>query len=253
MPAPAPRTRDSHFARSGRAQVRHVMTRDVAIIAPDTSLREAARRMDDLNVGALPVADRGHLVGIITDRDITVRATAAGQPPDTTRVDGTMTTDVTTCHPDDDLVDVADAMSRLQVRRLPVIDDEGTIVGILTLGDLAAAGSDVASDILRRVSEPARPDRSGSGRVTMPASHRDDVERSDDVISQDVASRLLKLDDVNSGEIEIEVESGYLTVSGTVDNYALKQAVERELRAIEAVKDIDNNLRIRKDAPKSKH
>jgi predicted transcriptional regulator len=222
------------------------MTTDVAVVAPDTSLREAARQMDNLNVGSLPVADKGKLVGIITDRDITVRATAVGESADTTRVDEIMTTDVQAVRVDDGLDDVASRMADIQVRRMPVLDETGAIVGIVSLGDLAVDAGDVGGDVLRQVSEPAEPDRSGTLTTRRADQTRGNVERSDDLISEDVAAALLKMDDVEASEIDIEVDAGALTLSGTVDSYANKQDVESALRDVNGVRSIDNNLRIRK-------
>ena len=99
-------------------QVSEVMTREVEVISPDASLREAARKMDDLNVGVLPVCDGQRLVGIITDRDITVRATSIGESPDVTRVDEIMTGEVWWCHESDDVEEVALRMGEKQIRRI---------------------------------------------------------------------------------------------------------------------------------------
>jgi CBS domain-containing protein len=114
-----------------------VMTRDVVTVRPDATLREAACLMDDLNVGALPVCDGRRLVGIITDRDITVRATADGMRPDATPVHMVMTDDVCWCFEDDSIDEIEHEMARHQIRRLPVVDGRKRLVGMLTLGDLA--------------------------------------------------------------------------------------------------------------------
>lgn len=228
--------------------VASLMTRDVAVVAPDTSLREAARRMDDLNVGSLPVSDNGRLVGIITDRDITVRATAIGDSADTTRVDEIMTTDVLVARVDDSLDDIAAQMANLQVRRMPVLDEGGQIVGIIALGDLAVDANSVGADVLRQVSEPAEPDRSGTLTTRRADQTRETALRSDDLIAEDVAAALLKMDNVDATEIEVEVDTGSVTLAGTVNGYAVKQEVEAALRTIDGVRDIDNNLRIRKGA-----
>ena len=143
-------------------KVSEVMTRDVEVISPDASLREAARKMDDLNVGVLPVCDGQRLVGILTDRDITVRATSIGESPDVTRVDEVMTGEVWWCHEDDDVEEVAHRMGEKQIRRMPVIDHNRMLVGIVALGDLATDHAPGTQEALRRISEPSRPDWSGT-------------------------------------------------------------------------------------------
>ena len=141
-------------------RVADVMTRDVAVVSPQASVREAARRMDRLNVGALPVCDGARLVGIVTDRDITVRCTAAGAPPDRRRVCEVMTDDVRWCFEDDPLEEVEQEMAEVQIRRMPVVDGRKRLVGMLSLGDLAAVRAPGTEDTLRSISEPSAPDRS---------------------------------------------------------------------------------------------
>lgn len=139
------------------------MTRDVQFVAPQESLRRAAQMMDDLNVGALPVCDGERLVGMVTDRDITVRGVSAGLPPDRTTVDAVMSTDVRWCFEDQDLDEVMRQMSDNQLRRVPVVthDDAHRLVGIVSLGDIATdAGPERAGQVLGQVSTPSEPDRS---------------------------------------------------------------------------------------------
>ena len=138
-----------------------VMTRDVVTVRPDAMIREAARMMDDLNVGALPVCDGRRLVGIITDRDIVVRSTADGMRPDATPVHAVMTGEVCWCFENDPIEKIEDAMARRQIRRMPVVDQGKRLVGMITLGDLATDRVPGADDALRRISEPSEPDRSG--------------------------------------------------------------------------------------------
>ena len=137
------------------------MTRQVDVISPEASLEEAARRMDQLNVGPLPVCENERLVGRVTDRDITVRATAAGKDPRTTPVREAMSQDVLYCFDDQDVREAVELMERQQVRRVPVLDRSQRLVGIVSLGDLATDTRDdrVMGEILERVSEPAEPDR----------------------------------------------------------------------------------------------
>ena len=142
-------------------KVSDVMTRNVEVISPDASLREAARKMDNLNVGVLPVCDGQRLVGVLTDRDITVRATAIGESPDVTRVDEIMSGEVWWCY-DDAIEDVAHRMGEKQIRRMPVVDHNKLLVGIVALGDMATDLAPGTEDALRQISEPSEPDLSGT-------------------------------------------------------------------------------------------
>ncbi len=117
-------------------KVREVMTRGVCIANPDQSIREAACLMAEIDAGALPVGENDRLVGMITDRDIAIRAVAAGHSPDA-KIRGVMSKEVLYCFDDEDLDDVARNMSDAKVRRLPVVDRDKRLVGILSLGDLA--------------------------------------------------------------------------------------------------------------------
>lgn len=140
-------------------RISDVMTRDVQTVSPNADLREAARLMDELNVGSLPVCDGSRLVGMITDRDITVRATAAGIAPANCQVSQAMTDEVRYCREDNTVAEVAETMSNVQIRRLPVIDNDRNLIGIVSLGDLAVRDPADASRTLQGVSEPAQPDR----------------------------------------------------------------------------------------------
>jgi len=117
-------------------RVQDVMTQAVESIQSKASIRKAARIMGDADIGALPVVSDEKLVGIVTDRDIAVRAVAAGLSNDGP-VDDVMSEDVTTCSPNDDLEDVLHIMSAQQVRRLPVCNERGRLVGMISLGDAA--------------------------------------------------------------------------------------------------------------------
>ncbi|HEY8565179.1 MAG TPA: CBS domain-containing protein [Beijerinckiaceae bacterium] len=143
-------------------QIAEVMTRDVRVIAPERTIRDAARLMDELNVGVIPVCEGDRLVGLVTDRDITVRATAAGLAPDAVRVREVMTSELRWCHEDDDAGEVLRHMSEAQIRRMPVVDQERRLIGIVSLGDLSADRADGAEEALRRISTPSEPDRSGT-------------------------------------------------------------------------------------------
>ena len=135
-------------------KVREVMSRDVRVTNPDESIREAATLMLEIDAGALPVADNERLVGMITDRDIAVRAVAEGKSPDTP-VEEVMSHEILYCFDDQDLEDVARNMGKIQVRRLPVVDRDKRLVGIVSLGDLARNEEPTTvGRAVERVSEP---------------------------------------------------------------------------------------------------
>jgi CBS domain-containing protein len=142
-------------------QLKEVMTRGVEVIRPDATLEQAAEKMKRLDVGSLPVCDGERLVGMITDRDITVQATAEGDAPGRKQVREVMTEDVKWCFEDDDARTAADIMARAQIRRLPVINREKRLVGIVSLGDLATDFQTQADagEALEEISEPAEPVR----------------------------------------------------------------------------------------------
>ena len=145
-------------------KISEVMTRDVRTITPQDTVRHAAQMMDELNVGAIPVCDGDRLVGMITDRDITVRSTAAGQAPDQTCVSDVMSTDVRTVYANESIDEALGKMSDVQIRRVPVIDEQShRMVGIVSLGDLATRGPDGGvEETLENISEPSSPDRSST-------------------------------------------------------------------------------------------
>ena len=134
------------------------MTRNVQVVRPDESLQRAAQVMDELNVGALPVCDQNGLVGMITDRDITVRATAAGLSGDT-RVADAMTDHARWCTGAQTAQEAMQQMADVQIRRLPVLDAQRQVVGIVSLGDLATRHQGHVAAALRRSSDPSMPDR----------------------------------------------------------------------------------------------
>jgi CBS domain-containing protein len=138
-------------------QIREIMTREPVVIGPDMVLKEAAGRMRDLDSGVMPVGQNDRLVGMLTDRDITIRATAAGKDPNQTRVEEVMTPDVVYCFDDDDAVAAATIMEEHQLRRLIVLNRDKRLVGILSLGDLAVHAADdrLAGEVAEAVSEPA--------------------------------------------------------------------------------------------------
>jgi CBS domain-containing protein len=141
--------------------VEAVMTRDVAVVNPTDSVRAAAAVLKQLNIGSAPVCNGRSLVGMLTDRDIAVRAVADGRDPLNTPVEQVMTRDVVYCFEDQDVQEVADAMAASQVRRMPILNRQHELVGIVSLGDLAVdlADDELTGEVLEEVSQPSRPQR----------------------------------------------------------------------------------------------
>src|SRR3954463_10607190 len=136
-------------------KVSEAMTRDVMLVHPDQSIREAAALMEDCDIGSLPVADSDRLGGLITHRDIAVRAVAKGSAPDTP-VSRVMSKEVLYCFEDDDVKNVAKNMSDIQVRRLPVVTRDKKLVGILSLGDLARKSeARTAGEAMKGIAKPS--------------------------------------------------------------------------------------------------
>lgn len=134
--------------------IAEVMTTDVEVLRPEETLRDAARAMADLDVGSLPVCDGRRLIGMITDRDITIRAVAEGKSADTP-VSDIMTDEVVWCNDTDSVDDVLQQMADAQIRRIPVVDDERQLVGIVALGDIALEEEDDVDETLRDISMPS--------------------------------------------------------------------------------------------------
>jgi len=133
----------------------------VEVIHPDATLAEAAEKMKSLDVGPLPVCDGDRLQGMVTDRDITVRATAQGRDPNTTRVRDVMTAEVFYCFDDQSIEEAAEIMERAQIRRLVVLNRDKRLAGIVSLGDLAVdtGEEELTGEVLEGVSQPAQPKR----------------------------------------------------------------------------------------------
>jgi CBS domain-containing protein len=144
-------------------QLEQIMTRNPLVIAPDTTLKEAAEKMRDLDSGIVPVGENDRLVGMLTDRDLAVRATADGKDPNTTHVGEIMTRDVVYCFEDDDARDAAAKMEQHQLRRLIVLNRDKRLVGMVSLGDLAVHTADdrLAGEVTEAVSEPTDAKRTG--------------------------------------------------------------------------------------------
>lgn len=135
-------------------RVSEAMTPTVCTAGPDQTLKEVARLMCDADIGSLPVAQGDRLVGMITDRDMAVRAIACGMGPDTP-VRDVMTSEVKYCFDDEDLDDVAHNMGDQQLRRLPVVNRDKRLVGVLALGDIALVdGNGSAGEALSQISRP---------------------------------------------------------------------------------------------------
>ncbi|HUF82405.1 MAG TPA: CBS domain-containing protein [Burkholderiales bacterium] len=138
-------------------KVSEAMSRDVRIASPDETICDAAKAMAAIDAGALPVGENNRLVGMITDRDIALRAVAERKGPDTPIRD-VMTKDVKYCFEDEDLEHVASNMGDIRVRRLPVLDRDKRVVGIVSLGDIAMVGGrGAAGEAVTGVSRPGGP------------------------------------------------------------------------------------------------
>jgi CBS domain-containing protein len=168
-------------------QLRDVMTRDVEVVRPESTLAEAARKMKELDVGPIPVCDDNQIIGMITDRDIATRAVAEGRDPKQTQVREVMTEDVVYCFEDQDIDEAARLMRERQVRRLLVLNRSRELTGIVSLGDLAVdtgderlAGEtleDISSDTSSRRVLPRVADHVSSAA---PARSRDDRRVADE-------------------------------------------------------------------------
>ena len=129
-------------------KVQDIMTTSTVTIEPRFSLRQAARKMSELGVGSIIIAEEGKLLGIITDRDIACFAVAMGRDSNSTEVGKVMTKEVTTCFSDQDVGDAAHMMEQHGIRRLPVIDHDNSLVGFLSVDDLARFSHELAGEVL---------------------------------------------------------------------------------------------------------
>ena len=139
-------------------QVKDVMTRGAEVVRPDATLQQAANKMKSLDIGPLPVCDGDKIIGMLTDRDITVRATAEGLDPKQTRVREVMSKELITCLEDQDVKEAAELMQSKQIRRVPILNKDKRLVGMLSLGDLAHRTQDskLAGKTLEEVSTPGK-------------------------------------------------------------------------------------------------
>lgn len=136
-------------------QIKEIMTIKPETLPPSTLLIEAAKEMLKNDFGFLPVAENGKLVGVLTDRDIAIRAVAKGLEPDSTSLEKVMTKKVVYCHDNDDISNAADLMKEKQIRRLVVLDKNERICGVVSLGDIATKCQDLDlnDEIIRSISE----------------------------------------------------------------------------------------------------
>jgi CBS domain-containing protein len=128
--------------------VKDVMSTRVETIAPTSNVRDCARKMDQVGVGLLPVADKGKLVGVVTDRDICCSVVARDRDPETVTVREIMTTDVASCLEEQDCTEAARLMEDKHVRRLPVVNRQQAMTGLLSIDDLARCSHDLAGQVL---------------------------------------------------------------------------------------------------------
>lgn len=129
-------------------KVNEIMSSNVEFTTPTSTTKEAARQMHDTHVGALPVVDDGQLVGIITDRDICCKVTATGRDAGWTKVEEVMIKTVATCTDDQNIGDAANIMIDHHIRRLAVVNSENSMVGLLSVDDLAHSSHELASTVL---------------------------------------------------------------------------------------------------------
>lgn len=141
------------------AKVADIMTREVETVGPTSTVQEVAERMKAANIGSVPVCQDSRLVGTITDRDITVRVTAEGRDPHSTMVQDVMSRAVVTVRPQQDVLEAEQLMHDHQVRRLPVVEQDGRLVGYVTTATIAKRDGDekIVGKVLKGISQPQKP------------------------------------------------------------------------------------------------
>ncbi|MBD3233344.1 MAG: CBS domain-containing protein [candidate division Zixibacteria bacterium] len=141
-------------------KVRDIMTKNVEVLNPFSKISEAARKMIELNIGILPVSENGKVVGMVTDRDIAIRAVAEERHPPQELVNAIMTPDVHYCYESQDIDEAAEIMRSNKIRRLVVLNENMELVGICSLGDLAVEGKNdkLSGEVLREISKPSKPE-----------------------------------------------------------------------------------------------
>ena len=251
-----------------------IMTKGVRVISAGDDLREAARIMDDLNVGVLPVSDGGRLAGMITDRDIVVRAVSAGRSPERTPVGDIMSGEVFWCHEDEPVEAAERLMAEKQVRRIPVLDGDKRLVGIVSLGDIATRRAAKTEDTLRSISEPSAPDllgtpstrrarsdwsgRPGHGRILGERAWAEVETRlseqggefhggynlRDQNLWEQVVEELNGDPMLDATRIGVRVADGEVTLTGTVGSAYDRRRAEDAARSVAGVRRVENGLQI---------
>jgi CBS domain-containing protein len=134
-------------------QIKEVMTERVSTIAPDTQIPQIARKMRDEDIGSLPVVESDRLIGIVTDRDVVVRVVAGGQDVRTATAREAMSPKILYCFEDQTIEEVLENMGDNQVRRLPVVNRDKRLVGVVSLGDLSKAAKKKSGEALEEISQ----------------------------------------------------------------------------------------------------
>ena len=136
-------------------KIKDVMTKSADWISPDTTLAQAAQKMQSEDIGFLPVGENDKLIGSVTDRDIVIRAVAQGKDPNTTKVRDVMTAKMYYCFDDQSVDEICDNMADIKVRRLPVVNRDKRLVGVVSLGDLSQAKEKSSGEALKHITECA--------------------------------------------------------------------------------------------------
>lgn len=142
-------------------KLKDIMTKNPEVVQQSASVREAAQMMKKLNVGSIPVTDGTNIVGIITDRDIVLRSTAEGHDPNNTTAGDVMSKEIVFGYENQDVEEAAELMGKKQIRRLPVLDGQRQLIGIVSLGDVATEHKEtkVSGEALDKISQPSKPKR----------------------------------------------------------------------------------------------
>lgn len=139
-------------------KLKDIMTTDVMVVSPETPIRDVALKMEQANIGALPVCDGNRILGFITDRDICLKVVGRGLTPEEAKVSEIMTSPVVWCYEDCEVDEAARLMETRQIRRLVVINRDKKLVGVVALGDVATrANQKIAGEALEKISEPQHP------------------------------------------------------------------------------------------------
>lgn len=159
-PEPAPLPKENIMR-----PISEIMTHQVIIVSPQDNVQHAAQMMREWNIGALPVCDGKNLIGMITDRDITIRATTTGTAPQQIRVADVMTGEALWCYEDQSVGEVLQQMGDEQIRRIPVLDRNKQLIGMVSLGDIAAQNAADVDDTMEKISTPSDPIPRGADEV----------------------------------------------------------------------------------------